>query len=222
MPKCPRCQKEVYFAEKVTSLGKDWHRPCLKCEKCGKTLTSGSHAEHEGKPYCNQPCYSALFGPKGRFLCDWGFQWGGVGCRIPAHVCLLGLLPRSMITCSSSQSHAPTPLNLAIATPAWTPSSQAPHMPLILWVPPYAPKCGDSWKHLEPYACSKIHLHPLHFSPVLPLQSTCVLTPIHLPPGSHPLTSPYASFPLLWGCATFPCPLLKVTWIRARKALPQI
>ncbi|CAO2587563.1 Cysteine-rich protein 1 [Lemmus lemmus] len=65
MPKCPKCNKEVYFAERVTSLGKDWHRPCLKCEKCGKTLTAGSHAEHEGKPYCNHPCYSAMFGPKG-------------------------------------------------------------------------------------------------------------------------------------------------------------
>ncbi|KFR14486.1 Cysteine-rich protein 1, partial [Opisthocomus hoazin] len=52
-------------AEKVTSLGKDWHRPCLRCEKCNKTLTSGGHAEHEGKPYCNHPCYAALFGPKG-------------------------------------------------------------------------------------------------------------------------------------------------------------
>ncbi|VTJ80587.1 Hypothetical predicted protein [Marmota monax] len=67
MPKCPKCDKEVYFAERVTSLGKDWHRPCLKCEKCGKTLTSGGHAEHEGKPYCNHPCYSAMFGPKGTF-----------------------------------------------------------------------------------------------------------------------------------------------------------
>ncbi|XP_032725682.1 cysteine-rich protein 1-like [Lontra canadensis] len=52
-------------AERVTSLGKDWHRPCLKCEKCGKTLTSGGHAEHEGKPYCNHPCYASMFGPKG-------------------------------------------------------------------------------------------------------------------------------------------------------------
>ena len=34
-----------YLAEKVQSLGKDWHRPCLKCEKCGKTLSSGGHAE---------------------------------------------------------------------------------------------------------------------------------------------------------------------------------
>ncbi|XP_078382236.1 cysteine-rich protein 2-like [Oculina patagonica] len=65
MPKCPNCNKEVYFAEKVTSLGKDWHRPCLKCEKCKKTLSPGSHAEHDGKPYCNNPCYSAMFGPGG-------------------------------------------------------------------------------------------------------------------------------------------------------------
>ncbi|KAK0148030.1 Cysteine-rich protein 1 [Merluccius polli] len=111
MPKCPSCDKEVYFgaegpqnrtcwavasrlsdiavthladaftksdleqsksdknnnsaAEKVTSLGKDWHRPCLKCAKCRKTLTPGSHAEHDKKPYCTKPCYSALFGPKG-------------------------------------------------------------------------------------------------------------------------------------------------------------
>ncbi|CAJ0933362.1 unnamed protein product, partial [Ranitomeya imitator] len=54
----------AYPTERVTSLNKDWHRPCLRCEKCNKTLTPGSHAEHEGKPYCNQPCYSALFGPK--------------------------------------------------------------------------------------------------------------------------------------------------------------
>ncbi|CAH8671393.1 unnamed protein product [Schistosoma haematobium] len=43
--KCPSCNKEVYFAERVSSLGKDWHRPCLKCEKCKKTLTAGSHCE---------------------------------------------------------------------------------------------------------------------------------------------------------------------------------
>ncbi|XP_047193559.1 cysteine-rich protein 1 isoform X1 [Scophthalmus maximus] len=68
MPKCPNCQKEVYFAEKVSSLGKDWHRPCLKCAKCSKTLVSGSHAEHGGKPYCHNPCYSAMFGPGGKHV----------------------------------------------------------------------------------------------------------------------------------------------------------
>lgn len=34
-----------WSAEKVTSLGKDWHRPCLRCERCSKTLSAGSHAE---------------------------------------------------------------------------------------------------------------------------------------------------------------------------------
>ncbi|XP_069983192.1 cysteine-rich protein 1-like isoform X1 [Penaeus vannamei] len=52
-------------AERKSSLGKDWHAFCLKCEKCNKTLTPGSHAEHEGKPYCTTPCYGALFGPGG-------------------------------------------------------------------------------------------------------------------------------------------------------------
>ena len=32
-------------AERVSSLGKDWHRGCLKCTKCKKTLTPGGHAE---------------------------------------------------------------------------------------------------------------------------------------------------------------------------------
>nr|pir estradiol-stimulated protein ESP1 - rat [Rattus norvegicus] len=62
---CPRCNKRVYFAEKVTSLGKDWHRPCPRCERCSKTLTPGGHAEHDGQPYCHKPCYGILFGPKG-------------------------------------------------------------------------------------------------------------------------------------------------------------
>uniref|UniRef100_A0A4W5P4U8 Cysteine-rich protein 2-like n=1 Tax=Hucho hucho TaxID=62062 RepID=A0A4W5P4U8_9TELE len=73
--KCPRCSKTVYFAEKVTSLGKDWHRPCLRCERCCKTLAPGSHAEHDGQPYCHKPCYATLFGPK-------GVNTGGVGSYI--------------------------------------------------------------------------------------------------------------------------------------------
>ncbi|XP_048844015.1 cysteine-rich protein 3-like isoform X1 [Brienomyrus brachyistius] len=63
--KCPRCEKAVFFAEKVSSLGKNWHRFCLKCERCKKTLSAGGHAEHNGTPYCHKPCYATLFGPKG-------------------------------------------------------------------------------------------------------------------------------------------------------------
>ncbi|XP_069581156.1 cysteine-rich protein 2-like [Brachyistius frenatus] len=72
---CPRCNKTVYFAEKVSSLGKNWHRPCLRCERCSKTLAAGSHAEHDGQPYCHKPCYAVLFGPK-------GVNTGGVGSYI--------------------------------------------------------------------------------------------------------------------------------------------
>ncbi|XP_020954405.1 cysteine-rich protein 3 isoform X2 [Sus scrofa] len=62
---CPGCEEPVYFAEKVMSLGRNWHRPCLRCQRCRKTLTAGSHAEHDGVPYCHIPCYGYLFGPKG-------------------------------------------------------------------------------------------------------------------------------------------------------------
>lgn len=41
----PASPSPPFPAEKVTSLGKDWHRPCLRCERCGKTLTPGGHAE---------------------------------------------------------------------------------------------------------------------------------------------------------------------------------
>nr|XP_031544433.1 cysteine-rich protein 3 isoform X1 [Vicugna pacos] len=63
---CPSCEEPVYFAEKVMSLGRNWHRPCLRCQRCRKTLTAGSHAEHDGVPYCHIPCYGYLFGPKGQ------------------------------------------------------------------------------------------------------------------------------------------------------------
>ncbi|EMP34564.1 Cysteine-rich protein 1 [Chelonia mydas] len=144
-------------AEKVTSLGKDWHRPCLKCEKCNKTLTSGGHAEHDGKPYCNQPCYSALFGPKGKFPClGLPAGRGGILGTGTDGVCLQGFLPRSMITCSSTQIHAHTPpvsihshscLNSQLTSPPCTPHS---HSPLAPCLPPYVPKLVG--KPLEPCA----------------------------------------------------------------------
>ncbi|XP_061255361.1 cysteine-rich protein 1-like, partial [Bos javanicus] len=61
VPRCPVRNKEVYFAERVTSLGKDWHWPCLKRERCGKMLPrGGDQVEHEGRP-----CYAAMLRPKG-------------------------------------------------------------------------------------------------------------------------------------------------------------
>ncbi|XP_077017988.1 cysteine-rich protein 3 isoform X2 [Tamandua tetradactyla] len=75
---CPRCQQPVFFAEKVSSLGKNWHRFCLKCERCHSVLSPGGHAEHKGRPYCHKPCYGALFGPR-------GVNIGGVGSYLYNH-----------------------------------------------------------------------------------------------------------------------------------------
>lgn len=37
-------------AEKVSSLGKDWHKLCLKCDRCNKLLNAGGHAEVSKTP----------------------------------------------------------------------------------------------------------------------------------------------------------------------------
>ncbi|GAB1608479.1 association domain-containing 2-like isoform X1 [Argonauta hians] len=68
MNKCSKCGKPVYFAERKTSLGKEWHPRCLRCDQCDKVLVPGQHAEHKGFPYCNQ-CYQALYGPQ---MCGYG------------------------------------------------------------------------------------------------------------------------------------------------------
>ncbi|KAK7905157.1 hypothetical protein WMY93_017764 [Mugilogobius chulae] len=52
---CPKCNKKVYFAEKVTSLGKDWHRPCLRCERCSKTLAQEATQSTTGCPTATSP-----------------------------------------------------------------------------------------------------------------------------------------------------------------------
>eukprot|EP00074_Homo_sapiens_P089996 XP_016866346.1 cysteine-rich protein 3 isoform X5 [Homo sapiens] len=72
---CPRCQQPVFFAEKVSSLGKNWHRFCLKCERCHSILSPGGHAEHNGRPYCHKPCYGALFGPRAEKVMSLGRNW---------------------------------------------------------------------------------------------------------------------------------------------------
>jgi len=69
---CPRCDKNVYFAEEVKGLGKSFHKMCFKCTGCGKMLDSGSITEHDNQMFCNA-CYRKNFGPKG-----YGFG-GGAG-----------------------------------------------------------------------------------------------------------------------------------------------
>ncbi|XP_045175885.2 cysteine and glycine-rich protein 1-like isoform X1 [Mercenaria mercenaria] len=70
---CPRCKKQVYFAEEVRAVGKKWHKMCLSCAKCSKMLDSTSCTDHEGEVFC-KACHTKMFGPKG-----YGFAGGASG-----------------------------------------------------------------------------------------------------------------------------------------------
>lgn len=83
-PKCPVCDKSVYFAEEVVAEGKKFHKACFKCSQCNKMLDrykliiifhtefyttiqcscSSTATAHEGTLYCH-PCHRRNFGLKG-------------------------------------------------------------------------------------------------------------------------------------------------------------
>eukprot|EP01112_Ceratiomyxa_fruticulosa_P002445 TRINITY_DN1255_c0_g1_i1.p1 TRINITY_DN1255_c0_g1~~TRINITY_DN1255_c0_g1_i1.p1 ORF type:complete len:123 (+),score=18.72 TRINITY_DN1255_c0_g1_i1:128-496(+) len=62
--KCGFCAKTVYFAERVSAAGVDYHKLCFKCSSCKKALEPGKFNERDSKLYC-QTCYGAQFGDKG-------------------------------------------------------------------------------------------------------------------------------------------------------------
>jgi cysteine/glycine-rich protein len=63
-PACPKCTKSVYFAEQVLGPTGMWHKACLKCQDCKKSLNAGSFVTRGIEPYCN-PCYTRQFGAQG-------------------------------------------------------------------------------------------------------------------------------------------------------------
>uniref|UniRef100_A0A8W8JHW9 LIM zinc-binding domain-containing protein n=2 Tax=Magallana gigas TaxID=29159 RepID=A0A8W8JHW9_MAGGI len=70
---CPRCGKQVYFAEEVRAVGKKYHKLCLRCASCNKGLDSSNCTDHHDNVYCKN-CHGKLFGPKG-----YGFASGASG-----------------------------------------------------------------------------------------------------------------------------------------------
>ncbi|KOC63076.1 Cysteine and glycine-rich protein 2 [Habropoda laboriosa] len=56
---CPRCNREVYFAEEKLALGKVWHTFCFSCCNCRKLLNSCSVVTHLGELFCKN-CYVRL------------------------------------------------------------------------------------------------------------------------------------------------------------------
>jgi len=64
-PECSSCEKRVYAAEQVIGPGgRPYHKSCLKCTDCKKTLDALHLTEHEGDPYCKQ-CHVKNFGIEG-------------------------------------------------------------------------------------------------------------------------------------------------------------
>ncbi|XP_020721590.1 uncharacterized protein LOC100650092 isoform X3 [Bombus terrestris] len=56
---CPRCNREVYFAEEKLALGKVWHTFCFSCRNCRKLLNSCNVVTHLGELFCKN-CYVRL------------------------------------------------------------------------------------------------------------------------------------------------------------------
>ena len=62
---CPRCQKTVYHAESALAPGgAKYHKLCLRCIECSKSLDSTNMTDRQGQPYC-KTCYGKAFGAKG-------------------------------------------------------------------------------------------------------------------------------------------------------------
>lgn len=62
---CPRCQKIVYHAESALAPGgAKYHKLCLRCVECSKSLDSTNMTDRQGTPYC-KTCYSKAWGAKG-------------------------------------------------------------------------------------------------------------------------------------------------------------
>ncbi|KAI0297915.1 hypothetical protein BC826DRAFT_1123942 [Russula brevipes] len=74
-PQCPRCNKNVYFAEQMKAIGKTWHKACLRCSECGTSLDSNRLTERDGAPFCHR-CYNKLHGPAGNGYALWGKAGG--------------------------------------------------------------------------------------------------------------------------------------------------
>jgi len=72
--KCHVCAKTVYATEKIVVEDKEdkrtYHKACLKCTHCAKTLSLGNYASMSGVMYC-KPHFKQLFATKGNY--DEGF-----------------------------------------------------------------------------------------------------------------------------------------------------
>merc|ERR1712000_726340 len=69
--KCSVCGKSVYAMDKMVADGIIFHKNCMKCEHCKKTLGLGNFAALNGKYYC-KPHFKQLFQAKGNYSDGFG------------------------------------------------------------------------------------------------------------------------------------------------------
>jgi cysteine/glycine-rich protein len=60
-PKCHACHKSVYAAEQVMAGGSPYHKQCMKCKVCTRSLDPTNLCDREGDLYCKN-CYSKAYG----------------------------------------------------------------------------------------------------------------------------------------------------------------
>jgi len=63
---CIKCDKTVYDLEKISALGKIFHKTCFRCKHCDNVLSIKGFAAIDGEPYC-KPHYLELFKSKGNY-----------------------------------------------------------------------------------------------------------------------------------------------------------
>mmetsp|Transcript_143690 Transcript_143690/g.203256 ORF Transcript_143690/g.203256 Transcript_143690/m.203256 type:complete len:117 (+) Transcript_143690:50-400(+) len=64
--KCAVCEKTVYAMERMAADGLVFHKGCMKCCHCNKSLSLGNYAALSGKYYC-KPHFKQLFQSKGNY-----------------------------------------------------------------------------------------------------------------------------------------------------------
>ena len=69
--KCVVCGKTAYAMERMVADKKVFHKTCMKCTHCSKTLGLGNFAALNGKYYC-KPHFKQLFQSKGNYSDGFG------------------------------------------------------------------------------------------------------------------------------------------------------
>ncbi|GAA5962632.1 hypothetical protein JCM3765_006866 [Sporobolomyces pararoseus] len=151
-PTCPTCQQKVYFAEQTLGPGgRAFHKLCLKCVGCGKSLEPRLLVDHDGESvqaYCKS-CHGKSFGTKG---------YGAGGALVGEYQ------PRSSPTRPATTSTANSPANSPVRPPAPSFASQSsPSRPLVPPKPSFSSSSLSSVSNLPPAPPPRVEAasHPI-------------------------------------------------------------